>query len=223
MLRHTTSQQNWLQRLLTRFPHAGLLLYWPAYLLMFLFVEWLNPPSRCHLVQCPLDEMIPFCEAFLIPYLMWFVLLAWISVYTFLRDPMVFRRFMHFIILTYTTAIVVYILWPTCQQLRPAVLPRKNVFTAIMGIVYRADTSTNVCPSIHVLGAMAVLFASRQLPAYQTRRWQLFFGLSTVLIILSTVFLKQHSIIDTLVALPLSALGWQLCFRPTVHRRQRVA
>lgn len=209
--------------LLRRFPHAKLLLYWPVYLLMFCFVEWLNPPSRCHLVQCRLDELIPFCELFLLPYLMWFVLLAWMSVYTLLREPEVFRRYMHFIIFTYTTAIVFYILWPSCQQLRPAVMPRQNVLTAIMGIIYRADTSTNVCPSIHVLGAMAVLFAARQLPRLQSRGYQAFFFLSTVLIILSTIFLKQHSVIDTLVALPLSALGWQLCFRPTAQHRQRIA
>lgn len=221
MIKHTRASTSRLHNLQTRFPHARLLLYWPVYLMMFFFVEWLNPPSRCHLVQCWLDELIPFCELFLIPYLMWFVLLAWTSVYTLLHEPEVFRRFMRFIILTYTAAIVCYIIWPTCQQLRPAVMPRQNVLTAIMGIVYGADTSTNVCPSIHVLGAMGVLFAALQLPRLKTRGWRAFFLISTILIILSTVFLKQHSVIDAAAALPLSALGWWLCFRPRKPRKQR--
>lgn len=223
MIKHTPAPTSRLRSFLTRYPHAKLLLYWPIYLLMFLFVEWLNPPSRCHLVQCTLDEMIPFCEAFLIPYLMWFVLLAWTCVYTLFREPEVFRRFMRFIILTYTAAIITYIIWPTCQQLRPAVMPRQNVLTAIMGIVYGADTSTNICPSIHVLGAMGVLFAARQIPRVQTRGWQAFFLLSAVLICLSTVFLKQHSVIDAVAALPLSALGWWLCFRQAASRAQSAA
>lgn len=75
-----------------------LLAYWPVYLLLFLFVEWLNPPQRCHMVQCWLDDLIPFCELFVIPYLLWFVLLAWMTVYTLFRAPEVFRQYMHFII-----------------------------------------------------------------------------------------------------------------------------
>ena len=43
-------------------------------------------------------------------------------------------------------------------------------------------------------------------------------GMSTVLaflalcISLSTVFMKQHSILDVLCALPVCALGWWLCY-----------
>ena len=39
-----------------------------------------------------------------------------------------------------------------------------------------------------------------------------------ILICLSTVFVKQHSILDVLCALPVCALGWWLCYgRPGRH------
>jgi len=69
---------------------------------------------------------------------------------------------------------------------------------------YDFDTSTNVCPSLHVMGAMAVYFASRDIPRFKSSAWSGFFIISTVLICLSTVFLKQHSIVDVFAALPIA-------------------
>ena len=46
------------------------------------------------------------------------------------------------------------------------------------------------------------------------------FGLTflALYISLSTVFMKQHSILDVLCALPVCALGWRLCYgRPGRH------
>ena len=46
------------------------LLYMAFYLKAF---EWLeqNIVPR-YIIHCKLDEMIPFCEAFIIPYVFWF-------------------------------------------------------------------------------------------------------------------------------------------------------
>ena len=189
-----------------------MLLYWLFYLVMFNIVERLNPPSCCTVIHCALDDMIPFNELFVIPYLMWFVLLGWLSVYTLFRAPDLFRRFMTFVALTYTVAIFTSLLWPNCQELHPHTMPRSNLLTDALAFIYRSDTSTNVCPSIHVLGSLAMLFTTRRIPEMQTRPRQLFFGVMTLLICLSTVFLKQHSVIDGLAALPLAFLGWCLCF-----------
>lgn len=198
-----------------------LLLYWPVYIAMFLRLEKINVASRCHVIHCPLDDLIPFCEYFVIPYLLWFLLLGWLSVYTILREPAIYRRFMHFIIFTYTVALLTYLIWPTCLQLRPATLPRQNAFSALMRFIYRADTSTNVCPSIHVLGTMGFFYASRELTRMQSNAYRLFFSTMCMLICMSTVFLRQHSIIDVFVALALGQIGWMFCFRQnhlTIHR-----
>lgn len=195
------------------YRHLLLLLYWPVYLLLFIFVERANPTQGYHLMHCALDDHIPFCEAFLLPYMLWYVLLAGATVYTLLYDVDTFKRYMKYIALTYTTAIAVYLVYPTGQNMRPAVFPRDNLLTRCMALIYQADTSTNVCPSIHVLGALGVWFAARRTKAFSTPRWKFIFGIVTLLVCLSTVFLKQHSILDVLWALPLSLLGYGLFFR----------
>ena len=106
------------------FRHLKLLLFWPIYGFFFYFVEKLYMPARYYPMHCALDDMIPFCELFMIPYLAWFLCIVGMLLYTMLYDIGAFKRFMYFIILTYSVTIVIYLIFPTCQQLRPAAFPR---------------------------------------------------------------------------------------------------
>ena len=109
------------------FEHLKYLAYWPVFGLFFLTVERLWIRERYYPISCLLDDMIPFCEYFLIPYLFWFVFLIGIQIYTLLYDTESFKRMMRFIIISYTAAMLVYILFPNCQELRPVVLDRTSV------------------------------------------------------------------------------------------------
>lgn len=195
------------------YKHVKLLLYWPIYGLLFLFVERFYSPGAYYSMHCALDDWIPFNELFLIPYLFWFVFLTGMLLYTFLYDTDCFSRMMWFIILTYTTALAVYFIFPTCQQLRPAQFPRDNILTRFMGWFYGFDTNTNVCPSIHVIGSLAVMFAAWHTPAFRSGGWRRAFDLTAILICISTVFVKQHSVLDVLAALPVCAMAYPLCFK----------
>ena len=114
------------------FSHILLLLYWPLYGLMFLWIERFTNFDH-HYIHCFLDDSIPFCEYFVIPYYFWFIYLIGMIIYTFLFDTETFRKFMMYIIYTYTTAILIYIIYPNAQNLRPAQFLRDNVFTRIVG------------------------------------------------------------------------------------------
>ena len=194
------------------FRHLKLLAYWPAFGLAFLFAERLSPIEEYTPVSCALDGMIPFCEWFLIPYLFWFVYLIGIHVYTAIYDVSAFRRLMRFVIISYTLTMVIYFLFPTCQELRPPVFARDNALTRFIGWFYEFDTSTNVCPSLHVVGSAAVLFTAWNTRGLATRGWRLAFLAAAVLISISTVFMKQHSVLDIAAALPICGISWWLSF-----------
>jgi len=173
-----------------------LLCYWPLYGAVFFWMERGFHPARFHVMHCPLDDLIPFCEWFLLPYLFWFVYLVGIHIYTFFCDRSAFQNLMRFIILSYTVGLLIFLLYPNCQLMRPAVFPRDNLLTQFMSVFYRFDTHTNVFPSLHVVGSMAVWYAARDSRLFEHRAWRIFFHLSTLLISISTVFLKQHSVLD---------------------------
>ncbi len=188
-----------------QFSHIKLLLFWPVYGIMFLLLERVLPLEFTS-IFCKTDAFIPFNEYFVIPYYMWFVYLIGMLLYTFFKEPGAFKKYMWFIIITYSITVVVYILYPSCQNLRPVSFVRDNVFTRIVSFLYSFDTNTNTCPSIHVLGMVGVLYASFNIKRFKHILWKAFFIISAVLVSASTVFLKQHSIIDIYIALILSAI-----------------
>jgi len=190
-----------------------LALYWPVYGILFYAAEHLFRPGRYHVMHCALDDMIPFCEVFLIPYLFWFIYLVGIHLYTFFSDRAVFKRLMWFIILSYSIGLLFFYCYPTIQFLRPTTFPRDNILTELMGAFYRHDTNTNVCPSLHVVGSMAVWYAARETKLFTRRSWRWFFHITTFLICLSTLFLKQHSAIDVLVGFAVSYSVYLLVYR----------
>lgn len=204
-----------------QYSHIKLLLFWPIFGLLFAFVERVGVTDVYTPVHIFLDDLIPFCEWFVPPYLFWFVFLGGMLGYSFFCETGTFRQMMWFIILTYSITMLIYFLFPTCQQLRPASFPRDNALTRFMAWFYTFDTNTNVCPSIHVIGAVASLAAGWHSRRFGTPLWRTVFVVITVLIALSTVFLKQHSVVDVLAALPLCALGWWLVYRSRFSKKFR--
>lgn len=194
------------------FRHLWYLLYWPLFGLAFLILERFWIREEYHPVHCALDDLIPFCEAFLIPYLLWFVFLAGMVVYTLFFDVDAFRGLMKFIAVSYTAALVIYILFPNCQELRPLAFPRDNLFTRFLAGFYAFDTNTNVCPSLHVIGSAAVATSAWHSKRFSTPGWRLFFTVTAALISVSTVFLKQHSVWDLLVAVLVCALAQYMAY-----------
>ncbi len=194
------------------FSHILLLLFWPVHGVVFGLLEQVRQVDSYYPMYCRLDDLIPFNEWFVIPYIYWFVYLMGMLVYTFFRDVPVFRQMMRFVILTYSASLVIFFIFPNCQELRPESFQRDNIFTRFMADFYEFDTNTNVFPSLHVVGSMAALFASWKTRGLNTPLWRTLSLISAVMICLSTVFLKQHSVLDIFGGLLVSALGYFLCF-----------
>ena len=182
--------------------------FWPFFGLCFYALEWLVPGRVYHVMYHPVDDLIPFCELFLIPYLFWFVFMVFSYVYTFFADGAAFRRMMGFTILTYGGGLLMFVLYPTCQNLRPEVFQRDNVLTQLMAWFYTTDTSTNVCPSLHVCGSLAAAWGLLDTRRFSTPRWRRAILAVALTICVSTVFVKQHSILDMLWGFGFSGFAW---------------
>lgn len=195
------------------YRHFLWLLIWPIYYLRYFIVEAVNPSgAACYVMHSPLDDMIPLCELFLIPYGLWMVSMLAMHIFTMLYDVDTFKRYSKFMLISFTISTTIFLVFPTCQDLRPESFQRNNLFTWILGILYKMDTNTNVCPSEHVIGALAVLAAACNC-RYFRKPWRIIgMIVFTVLVCLSTVFLKQHSILDLFAALPICLIVYFICF-----------
>lgn len=199
------------------FRHLKLLWAWPVYFAMYFLTENLIPPERLHTVHCALDDIIPFNEVFVIPYVFWYLLVAFTLLWFALYNVDGFQKLMTFLIVTQVVAVAIYILWPSQQLLRPEVFPRQNLLSQIVGFLYAFDTNTGVCPSLHVaysLGIASVWLKERSASA----GWKVFVVVAVILICLSTAFIKQHSVVDIFAAIPVCLLAEYIAFhRPARH------
>lgn len=200
------------------FGHLRYLAYWVIFGLFFLIVERLWIRESYFPVYCSLDDKIPFCEYFLIPYLFWFVFLIGIHIYTLLFDVDSFKKLMRFIIITYSAAMLIYIVFPNCQELRPVIFERDNIFTHFIKGFYQFDTNTNVCPSIHVIGSVAVMLCAWHSKHFSKTGWRIVFGVIALLISVSTVFLKQHSVLDIVAAVPICFIAYWIVYKKESKR-----
>jgi len=193
------------------FSHLKLLGGWIAYFILYFLTENLIPQERCHIVHSALDDAIPFLEGFAVPYCFWFLLIVISLGWFLLYDVDSFRKLQVFIMVTQAVAMLCYIIWPSMQDLRPAEFPRDNFLTHVMAFIYRFDTPTGVCPSLHVaysLGMASVWSKCRKANVW----WKAFVVIAAAVISIATAFVKQHSVVDIFAALPLGVLAEILTF-----------
>ena len=203
-----------------QFSHLKLLAGWIVYFIMYFLTENLIPASSCHVMHCFIDDLIPFNEVFVIFYVSWYLLIVGSLLYFMLYNIEGFKNLSKYIIITQVVAMMVYIVYPSRQDLRPEVFADDNLLTQLVGLLYTADTNTGVCPSLHVaysLGIASVWIKEKDVSILV----RTFVVVLAVLICLSTMFIKQHSAVDVIAALPLGLLAEILVFHTDLLRRRR--
>lgn len=189
-----------------RFSHLKYLGGWIVYFILHFLTEVLIPNDRCFVVKGALDDVIPFCEYFIIPYVGWYLLIVFSLVYFALFNPDNFKSMMKFIIFCQLTAMVIYIIFPNRQDLRPEVFPRDNFCTDIVKLIYSIDTNTNVCPSMHVAFSLGI--ASAWLKEKGAARFtRALIVLFCAVVCVSVAFVKQHSVVDIYAAAGLGIIA----------------
>lgn len=188
-------------------------IYMVIYLSWFCILEQLN--SRDYtIIHLSIDDKIPFCEYFIIPYLFWFFYVAWIIIYLFFKDKEGYKKCCFFLFSGMTIFLIVSTVFPNIQYLRPSTMPRDNYFTKLVMHLYTIDTNTNIWPSIHVYNSLAVYFAVMNNDHFKKQRFTRYACLiTTVSIILSTIFLKQHSLFDVMTAFIMATFFYILTYR----------
>ncbi len=210
-----------LKRCLGNCKHGIIVLaYALLYMGVFNYLEQREVPFY-HIVHTALDDVIPFCEVFIIPYLFWFFYILLAVLYFIFRegDHREYYRMVFHMMTGMTIFLIVSYLYPNAQQLRPTVFPRDNIFTYMVKELYSRDTPTNILPSIHVFNSLAIHIAITTSEKLRDKKAIKIVSLViTTLIILSTMFLKQHSVIDVFLGMTMALLGYQLFYVAGVNK-----
>lgn len=209
-----------------RYKHAiPLLIFLTVYLWWFFWLE--QDVTDYRVIHMALDDHIPFCEVFIVPYLLWFFYVAAVVVFLMFKNKQEYYKTCIFLMTGMTVFLIISTLWPNGHHLRPLVLPRDNIFSSLVTLLWRTDTPTNLWPSIHVYNSLGAHFAvmhSRELA--DKKGIKIASLILAVSIILSTMLLKQHSVFDVITGLLLGAVMYVLVYRKEwllASRPQRTA
>ena len=190
------------------FKHAWVFLYAFIYIPWFLYLEKLiTNTSNFQIIHCKFDDLIPFCEIFVIPYILWFAYVAiFIGLFFFISKDE-FYKLTAYMFIGMTICLIIYTIYPNGHDLRLTTFPRSNIFTQLVNSFYSTDTCTNVLPSIHSFNSLVIMvsvFKSNVLRRYRHHKTLCIAStITTILIMLSTVFIKQHSVLDMIAAIVL--------------------
>lgn len=206
---HTVS---YLKGLLYQYRHAWILSYLVIYIVWFCYVEQ-TVQKKFHIITMPVDLTIPFCEYFIIPYMLWFAYVAFGIGYFFFKNTKDYYKLCAFLFTGMTVFLIVSTIYPNGHYLRPEEFARENWCTKIVEWLYDTDTSTNLFPSIHVYNSLGVHIAFKHSICFKDKKvCKVVSFILCYLIILSTVFLKQHSVFDVITAFCMAAVMYYLVY-----------
>ena len=201
--------------------HLGMIaVFFIVYMITFSYIE--DRDVHHYIIHTTIDDQIPFCEYFIVPYLLWFLFVAVTVLYFMFFNKNQWKEYYQLVITLgtgMTLFLIISLVFPNGQDLRP-VLTGDSIFIKAVQMIYHTDTPTNVLPSIHVYNSVAAFSAihtCKKLQKHKGIRIGAF--ILTTLIILSTMFLKQHSIADVATGIT-CAVATHVLFYARVTEKQ---
>lgn len=185
-------------------------------LLVYYTTRLALPHMTLHILTGPLDARIPFSPPWIAVYCLafpfWIVSGLWIAA----GGKACAYRFTASYVFAMLLSGAVFLLWPG-TMVRPEVTG-SGLFPAWVRAIYRVDSPTNLCPSLHVL---ITWFCFRgALESKTIPRWYTVFSLIFFLLICcSVLFVKQHALPDVPAGVAIGELALQ-CGR--IFRLERI-
>jgi membrane-associated phospholipid phosphatase len=173
----------------------------------YIFIGESMPGRVLHAPALPLDRMFPVQPAWALVYGVLYLFLIVLPVFV-VRQQEQIRRTVLAYLMVWLSAYVVFLTWPTVAP-RPPIVTGNGFIAWGLRFLYDADPPYNCFPSLHV----AHSFVSA-LTCYRVHRRV---GIASIvcasLVGLSTLFTKQHYVVDVLAGIALAYAAYFVFLR----------
>ncbi|GAA3411362.1 phosphatase PAP2 family protein [Paenibacillus hodogayensis] len=159
-----------------------------------------------------MDVHTPFVSYFIIPYLVWYPFMIGMFVLLFRKDAQVYYRTLVMLCVGLVVCYITYYFFQTVVS-RPVVTDDVPLHM-LVNLVYNTDQPYNCFPSIHVLTTYLIWKSTVQYITL-SRKAHAVIGIVAWAIIVSTVFVKQHVVLDivgAIVVVEMMAMAMRVLF-----------
>lgn len=198
------------------YKHAWVFLYYVVFMIWYFGLQNINKPI-CIDMYTKIDQMIPFISLFIYPYIYWYLFVGGTLFYFFLTNKRDFYRCCAFIFGGMTICLIIYTIFPTSFNHRPHIITGDTLSVYLTQFIYSIDKSQNVLPSIHVFNSIGCMIALLKSKKLKNKQWVKYIAvISMIVISMSTVFVKQHSILDGVAAVTLSFVLYYFIYKKDI-------
>jgi len=165
--------------------------------------------STPNIIHIGLDDKIPFLPIFIIPYIIWYIYVPVLMLCVCFNDKKSFNKQAFILFSGMFLSCVFFLIYPTGVDFRPTA-EGKGILLWLCRIIYKNDTPpVNVLPSLHCFEAITVHLTTFVWgPLKKCLPLRITSAVLMLLICASTVFVKQHSIVDVVCG---CLLGFVIC------------
>lgn len=176
-----------------------------------MFYNFLNNPGNgANVLITGIDRAIPFMKVFIIPYVSWYFFIFIVLVYLALKDKNTYYKTLISYNLGMIVCFIVYFVYQTTVH-RPNITGN-DILSKLVLLIYSNDNPYNCFPSIHSYTSylmMKAILKSNVRNMYNT----LIVSSISILIILSTLFVKQHVVLDAISAIILGEVIFNIIYK----------
>lgn len=174
---------------------------------IYLFIPELMPGRTLHVPELPLDRAVPLRPAWALVYGSLYFLLIVLPVFV-VRRPEQVRRTVFAYLLVWISAYVCFIVYPTVAP-RPAAVTGEGFAVQGLRFLYGADPPYNCFPSLHVAHSFVSALA-----CYRVHRGVgIAAALCATLVGVSTLYTKQHYVLDVVAGILLAGVAYAVFLR----------
>ncbi|MEW8986589.1 MAG: phosphatase PAP2 family protein [Bacillus sp. (in: firmicutes)] len=188
-------------------PYLLFLLVMPILGLVYKILN--DNPRDAVILSTQVDGMIPFLPVFIVPYIIWYAFIFGYLVYFWYKDTGVYLKTLTLIVVGELICFLIYFFFQTTVP-RPK-LVGDGILIDLVGMIYSHDQPYNAFPSIHVLTTFAIILGSISIRNKHMVH-SIFIPVMGSLIILSTLFVKQHYILDMFASMFLTSFIYGIVF-----------
>lgn len=175
-----------------KLKHAPFVL---PYFVIGVLYQYFNKPINgdVHSLMTSVDRSIPFVKAFIIPYYIWYIFIGFTILYLLVNNIKEYYKYIICLCVGELICICIYLIFQTTVP-RPIVVGN-DILSILIKNIYEIDRPYNCFPSIHVLTTsitMIYLWKNKGIKTW----FKIVIQIVGISIILSTLFVKQHAIMD---------------------------
>jgi len=155
--------------------------------------------SEPYTLSSKLDNIIPFVPEFIYAYVFWYIMIIAVPFIIYIKNRTSFYKYIVALFIMIILSFIIFVAFPT-TVVRPD-FEVQGITSWILNIIYLLDTPSLCClPSMHCALCFFMIIYTLITKEFNVLQ-KAIITIFSILIVVSTMLIKQHLIIDAILAL----------------------